>query len=273
MNDSTPLLTRRDQSIEKTSPLKTNTSRSPNYKEERTLAKQITREILYDGSSKTLYQTDRSEFLTMEFKGGTAEVKKKGKTKSLASIKNEMSSYLFEYLEGFHIPTHFVNPLSETEMTIKRLEIIPIIVRVFNIALGSIPKRFGVKEGTPLTFPIIEHFYKNEDLGFPWLNEFHVYAFNLATPDEFRLLNRLASKVNAVLRALCERRDLILASASLEFGRYKGQILLGDELSPSTCVFWDKLNKTKAGRDTYRTDRPNAEEALTELSNLIQRKG
>lgn len=273
MNNSTPLLTRRDRSVKIRIRETAKTTSLPPQKHESTLAKQTTREILYDGSNKSLYQTDRPEFLIMEFKGSTLDVKKKTRSKSLSAIRNDISSYLFEYIEGFHIPTHFVKQISEIEMMVKRMEIIPITVKVFNVATGTLTKRFSIKEGTNLTFPVIEHFYKKKDLGTPWLNEFHVYAFNLATPDEFRLLNRLASKVNAVLRALCERRDLILASLSLEFGRCKGQILLGDELSPSTCLFWDKLNTRKAGRETYRIDRPNAEEALMELNNLIQRKG
>lgn len=266
------MLTRREQSIEKILPLKPSTGRLPNYKENPPLAKQATREILHDGHSKTLYRTERPDVLIMEFKNGGSEVKKKEKT-NLAAIKNDISSYLFEYLEGFQVSTHFLKQSSEREMTVKRLEIIPITVKIFNVAHGSIPKRFGVKEGAPLTFPIIEHYYKNDGAGFPWLNEFHAYAFTLATPDEFRIVNRLASKVNAVLRSLCERRNLILALTSLEFGRYKGRILLGDELSPATCVFWDKRNQTKAGRDSYHADRPNADEALTELSNLLQHKG
>lgn len=239
---------------------------------EEILLKQTTHELLYEGSGKNLYQTDRPEYLIQEFKGGTTDGRKKGKTKGTGALKNEISSYLFEYLEGFHIPTHFVKQISDTEMMVKRLEIIPIIVKVFNVATGNLAKRFGVKEGTTLTFPIIEHFYKNDELGNPWLNEFHIYAFNLATPEEFRLLNRLASKVNAVLRALAERRSLILASVALEFGRHKGQILLGDELTPATCMFWDRLDSGKANRDAFRLDRPDAEEILTELRNRIQRK-
>lgn len=256
--------------------LQTFTSSTKNWhvelKQEEPLPKP-TRELLYEGSSKNLYQTDRPEFLIQEFKNDSAEGKKKGKTKGVGTLKNEISSYLFEYLEGFQIPTHFVKQLSETEMMVKRLEIIPVVVKVFNVATGYLAKRFAVKEGTNLTLPVVEHFYKNEELGNPWLNEFHVYAFSLATPDELKILNRLASKVNAVLRALCDRRDLILASITLEFGRHKGQIVLGDEVSPATCLFWNKSGSSKLDRDAFRLDRPNAEELLIELRNRIQRKG
>jgi phosphoribosylaminoimidazole-succinocarboxamide synthase len=239
---------------------------------ENTLTK-LTRSLLYEGSEKILYQTDRTEFLVMEFKSGTGAGRKRGKTKSMGAIRNDISSYLFEYIEGFQVNTHFVKQTSDVKMNVKRLDMIPIIVKIYNVSTGSIAKRFDVKEGTVLTFPIVEYAYRNRNLDLPWLNETHVAAFNLATPDEFRVINRLASKVNAVLRALCERRDLILATVSLEFGRHSGQILLGDELSPSTCLFWDKLYKTKADREKYRIDSTDAEETLAELSNIIRHKG
>jgi len=212
------------------------------------------------------------DFLIMEFKGGT-DGRKKSSAKSPSTLRNEISSYLFEYLEGFQVDTHFVKKLSDVEMMVKRLRMYPIVVKVFNVATGSLGKRLELKEGSTLTFPILECVYKNRDLGFPWINESHAAALNIATTDEFRALNRLASKINAILRALCERRDLILAAISLEFGRHKGQILLGDELSPSTCLFWDKSARTKAEREKYRMNTPNAEEALKELSSILQRKG
>jgi phosphoribosylaminoimidazole-succinocarboxamide synthase len=243
----------------------------PPQKYEITLAKQ-TRVPIHEGAEKILYQSDNPDFLIMEFKGGT-DGRKKSSAKSPSTLRNEISSYLFEYLEGFQVDTHFVKKLSDVEMMVKRLRMYPIVVKVFNVATGSLGKRLELKEGSTLTFPILECVYKNRDLGFPWINESHAAALNIATTDEFRALNRLASKINAILRALCERRDLILAAISLEFGRHKGQILLGDELSPSTCLFWDKSARTKAEREKYRMNTPNAEEALKELSSILQRKG
>lgn len=238
----------------------------PPQKYNNIVAKQ-TRVRVYEGADKILYQTDNPDFLIMEFKAGA------GRKKSQAALRNEISSYLFEYLEGFQVNTHFAKKVSDTEMQVRKLHMFPIIVKVFNIATGSLAKRFDTKDGTALSFPVIECVYKNRDLGFPWINESHVAALNLATPDEFRAMTRLASKVNAILRALCERRDLILAALSLEFGRHKGQILLGDELTPSTCLVWDKSAKTRADREKYRMENPNIEENLKELNTILQRKG
>lgn len=244
---------------------------APPQKYEITLAKQ-TRVPVYEGAEKILYQGDNPDFLIMEFKGGT-DGRKKSSAKNPGALRNEISSYLFEYLEGFQVNTHFVKKLSDAEMVVKRLTMFPILVKVFNVATGSLGKRLDLKEGSTLTFPILECVYKNRELGFPWVNESHAAALNITSADEFRTLTRLASKINAVLRALCERRDLILAAISLEFGRHKGQILLGDELSPSTCLFWDKSSKTKSEREKYRMNTPNAEEALKELNTILQRKG
>jgi phosphoribosylaminoimidazole-succinocarboxamide synthase len=228
-----------------------------------------THQLLYEGSSKNLYLIERPEHIVQEFKLSPSDAKRKTKFKNVGVVRNEISSYLFEYLEGFHIPTHFIRRISNTEMVVKRLEIVPVVAKVYNVATGHLAKRFEVKEGTSLAFPIIEHYYKNDEMGNPWLNEFHIYSFNMATPEEFRLINRLASKVNAVLRALCDRRDLLLATITLEFGRHKGQILVGDEISPATCQFWNRVNASKLDRDAFRIDRPNAEEMLTELSARI----
>lgn len=230
-------------------------------------------EILYDGTGKKLFQIDRPDLLIQEFKNPDApDGKKPFKGKGVGALKNEISCYLFEYLEGFHIPTHFVKQISDTQMLVKRLEMLPIVLRIYNVATGELAKRFDLKEETKLSFPIIEHIYKNAEVGNPWINEFHVGTFNLATPEELKLLNRLGSKVNAVLRALCERRNLLPASLYLEFGRHKGQIVLGDEISPETVSFWDTTNKQKPQRDQFSASRPDAEEVLGQLLNRLQGK-
>jgi phosphoribosylaminoimidazole-succinocarboxamide synthase len=175
------------------------------------LAKQDKRELLFEGKTKKFYSTDTPEFLVQEF---TDEVTafdgtKRGKLKKKGELHNEISAYLFEYLESYHVPTHFVRKLTPTEMLVKRLEMIPVEVVVRNIATGNFCKRFGVKEGETLRYPIVEHYYKNEDLDNPLVNEYHLYAFGLATPEEVKTMNRMASKINVVLRSFFERRKLI----------------------------------------------------------------
>ena len=228
------------------------------------------RALLYEGRVKNLYHSDKPEMIIQEFKSnGIIEGRKRTAAQQLAALKNEISSYLFEYLEGFHLPTHFVSKISETEMMVKRLAMIPLVVKIYNMGGGSLTKRLGLKEWEPLEFPIIEHYYRSDDTSISWVNEYHAYALGLTTPEEFKQINRLASKINAVLRGLCDRRQLMLADFQLEFGRCEGQIVVGDELSPSTCHFVDTTEENKNDRDRFIAEREGAEEMFAVLRDRL----
>lgn len=204
------------------------------------------RELIYEGRAKKLYQTERPELIVQEFSDNAdlLEGKKKAKVKNKGALNNQISSYLFEYLEGYHIPTHFVRQLSDCEMLVKRLEVIPFEVVVRNTASGSLSASYGMKDGVDLPHAILEHYLKSDHLPPTLLNEYHVLAMGLATPEELKLINRMTSKTNVVLKSFFERRNLKLVDLTLEFGRHNGQILLGDEISPDTCRLWDtKTNK------------------------------
>jgi phosphoribosylaminoimidazole-succinocarboxamide synthase len=230
-------------------------------------------ELVYEGQEKKLTQADTTDFFIQEFKFiGIEDAKKRTRTKNLSVLRNEISCYLFEYLEGFHIPTHFVRKVSDAEMMVKRLELLPLVIRIFNIATAMFEKRFGMKQGSPLEFPVIEHYYNSVEHDTSWLNEHHIYAFGILTPEEFKQLNRLSSKINAVLRALCDRRQLMLASIQLKFGRFKDQLTLGDELSPLTCHFYDLAADNEHARDRFLWEQDNADETLAELRNRLQLK-
>jgi phosphoribosylaminoimidazole-succinocarboxamide synthase len=228
-------------------------------------------ELICERHGKHLYHSEKPEFAIQEFAAnGTEEGKKRSRPKEIDGLRNEISAYLFEYLDGFHIPTHFVNLLSETQMLVRRMEIIPIVTKIYNTGSSALAKRFGMKEALKIEFPIIEHYYWNNDRAVSWVNEHHAYAFGLATAEEFKQMNRTASKVNAVLRGLCDRRQLMLADLQLEFGRSKGQIVLGDELSPSTCHFVDLAVEDRNGRDRFLPDQENAVLAYAELRDRLK---
>jgi phosphoribosylaminoimidazole-succinocarboxamide synthase len=233
--------------------------------------KQNVREQLFERQGKIVYQlTDKPDVFVVEFisNGGNGQVKPTS-TPDLNTLRNEISSYLFEYVDGFHIPTHFVTKAAPREMMVRRTEIVPISVRVYNSGNGVLSKRFGVKENGSLEFPIIEHYYQNGLRTGAWVNEFHVYALGIATPEEFKQINRIASKVNAVLRGLCDRRQLAVTELQLEFGRAKGQILLCDELSPLTCQFIDLTIDDRAKRNRFCVDGENAVANITELYHRL----
>src|SRR5258708_16951093 len=177
-------------------------------------------ELICERNGKHLYQTDSPDLAIQEFStNGNDEGKKRSKSRELDALRNEISAYLFEYLEGFHIPTHFVSMLSDIRMLVRRTETIPLEVRIYNYSGAALTKRFGMKEGVKLDFPVIEHYYWNSSQTPSWINEYHVYAFGITTAEEFKQVNRTAAKINAVLRGLCDRRQLLLADLRLEFGR------------------------------------------------------
>jgi phosphoribosylaminoimidazole-succinocarboxamide synthase len=190
----------------------------------------------------------------------------------LCALRNTISSYLFEYLHGFHIPTHFISKLSETEMSIKNAEAIALIFKIYNTANGQLTKRFNLKEGVNIEFPIIEHYFNLNNRNSSWVNEYHIYGLGISTPEEFKQMNRLATKVNAVLRGLCDRRNLNLSEVNLTFGRFKGQMLLCGELSPLTCHFLDASHDQKNKRDRFTLGQVNTQEALMELADRLMVK-
>jgi phosphoribosylaminoimidazole-succinocarboxamide synthase len=201
---------------------------------------------------------------------GTEPIKKP-QNSATATLANEISSYLFKYLAGFRIPTHFMEKASSSDMLGKQLTMIPLQIRIHNVASGEFSRRYGVKEGTELTVPVIEHYYKNSDLDSPLVNEFHIYSLGLASPDQLRTMNRLASKTNVVLKSFFERRELKLLTANLEFGVAGNQITISDEISPRTCRFADLQNKDRGGKDIFSGGDEEALEICTEVRNRIYR--
>lgn len=231
------------------------------------------RELIGERLGKKLYLTEKSDLIIQEFvSNGADEGKKRSKQWDERVLRNEISSYLFEYLQGFHIPSHFVQRRNDTEMVVKRLTMIPLTVKVFNNAIGTISKRFGFAEGAALEFPVFEHYYHGGGRAPSWVNESHIFALDIATPEELRQMNRIAAKANAVLRGLCNRRQLALTHLQLELGRYRGQILLGDELSSVNCHFWDLDTDDKQRRDRFLPEQDQSGEAMSELSDRLQVK-
>ena len=229
------------------------------------------KEMLHEGKAKKVWSTEDPQLIIQEFKDDATafDGKKKGQIKNKGIINNEISSYLFNYLENYYVPTHFVKKLNDRQMLCKKLDIIPIEVVMRNIAAGSLCKRYNVEEGKVLDTPVIELYLKNDDLHDPLMNEYHAYAFGLATPEEIRTIVRSATKINAVLRSFFERRNLKLVDFKLEFGRHKKQILLGDEISPDTCRFWDVISDEKLDKDRFRLDLGKVEEAYEEVKSRI----
>lgn len=226
---------------------------------------------IYEGKAKILYETDNPDLVIQYFKDeATAfNAQKRGIIEHKGVYNNRISSVLFEVLTQQGVRTHFVEQLSDREMLVKRLEIIKIEVVVRNISAGSLSKRLGLEEGRRLREPVLEFFYKDDSLGDPMINEDHVRLLDLATPQEVRAIRKRALLVNDRLRDFLDKRNLILVDFKLEFGRHRGQLLLGDEITPDGCRLWDKGTLEKMDKDRFRRDLGKVEEAYQEVYRRI----
>lgn len=228
-------------------------------------------EKLYEGKAKVLYSTEDPGLLIQYFKDEATALdgKKKGIIHEKGILNNKISSRIFRMLEDNGIRTHFVDMPSDREMLVKRLKIIPIEVVVRNIAAGSLAKRMGIDEGTPLKHTILELYYKSDPLGDPMINEYHIKAFGLAEVSQLRQIDTTALRVNRILSEFFDQRGIILVDFKLEFGIYNDEVLLGDEVTPDGCRLWDKVTSEKLDKDRFRRDLGKVEEAYQEVLRKV----
>lgn len=200
---------------------------------------------IHEEPGKKIYSTDESEQLIQEFNDDAFDGKNKVTIKGKGAISNQLATFLFEYLSGFNVPTHFLKKLSNQEMLIRSLDMIPIEVRMRNIAYGSLCKDYGIKKGTELSCPVREFYLKDDSRHNPMINESHIIALNVASADDLKIIERMASKTNAVLKSFFLRRQIKLVDLKLEFGRYKNKIMLGSEISLDNCQLLGISNETE----------------------------
>ena len=176
---------------------------------------------------------------------------------------------MFKLLEEKGIPTDFVEELNDRDTVLKKVEIVPLEVIVRNKAAGSLSKRLGLPEGTPMKTPVLEFCYKNDELGDPMVNEYHILAAGFATKEEIDTISKYALKINEIMIDFFKECKVDLIDFKIEFGRYKGEILLADEISPDTCRFWDMDTQEKLDKDRFRRDMGGVEEAYAEMMKRI----
>ncbi|NTW62553.1 MAG: phosphoribosylaminoimidazolesuccinocarboxamide synthase [Chlorobiaceae bacterium] len=227
--------------------------------------------LLHEGKAKKVFLTDQSDLVIQEFKDDATAFnnKKKGTIADKGVVNNAISCRLFTLLEEQGIRTHLVEKLSDRDMLCKRLDIIKVEVVVRNIAAGSLVKRYGFKEGFVLQQPIVEFYLKDDDLDDPLMNDAHAVALGVATAEELVILKSRAEAINLVLRQFFADRKLKLVDFKLEFGRHKNEILLGDEISPDTCRFWDLDTNEKMDKDRFRFDMGGVENAYSEVQKRV----
>jgi len=231
-------------------------------------------EQLYEGKAKRVYRTTDPGLYLVDFKDDATAFNgaKKGTIRNKGVLNNRISAVFFKLLEEKGIPTHFVELVSDREMLVKPLNIILVEVIVRNIAAGSLAKRLGLPEGTTLSRPVLEFYYKDDKLGDPMINDYHIRALDLATPEQVDKMKDIALRVNEILLDYLSDKKIDLVDFKLEFGIHNGEVVLGDEISPDTCRFWDKDTREKLDKDRFRRDLGSVEEAYAEVFRRLTGK-
>ncbi|MGI6716119.1 MAG: phosphoribosylaminoimidazolesuccinocarboxamide synthase [Eubacteriales bacterium] len=228
--------------------------------------------LLYEGKAKKVFETENDDLLIVSYKDDATAFNglKKGTITGKGEINNQVTNFLMAELEKEGVPTHFVKELSSRETVVKRVKIIPLEVIVRNIAAGSLSKRLGLEEGTVLSTPVLEFCYKDDALGDPMVNDYHIMALNIATREELDVIAGYALKVNEFLKKRFDGVSITLVDFKIEFGKTNdGKIVLADEISPDTCRFWDKATGSKLDKDRFRRDLGNVEEAYVEIRKRL----
>ena len=224
---------------------------------------------IYEGKAKTIFSGPKENTLIQYFKDDvTAFNAKKFKVlKGKGEINNLISEYLMQLLSNNQIPNHFIKKISNREQLIHQCKIIPLEVVVRNIAAGSICKRLGIKEGKIFKDPIIEFYYKNDELNDPIVNNSHIISFGWSDKEELFKINQISLKVNKILKKKFEEISISLIDFKLEFGRKTSDdsLLVADEISPDSCRLCDLNNKEKFDKDIFRYDKGNLVEAYKKL--------
>lgn len=230
-------------------------------------------ELLYEGKAKQIFATDDPGVVIMSYKdeatafdgGKRAIIKDKG------MINKRISCLLYRLLESHGIKTHMVEEIDERQVLVKRMDMIPLEVVVRNRVAGSLAQRLGREEGQVLPAPIIELYYKDDDLHDPMVNDYYARVLGWATSEQLAAMYAQALRINHILAELFDSAGIILADFKLEFGVFQDEILLGDEISPDSCRLWDKISLEKLDKDRFRRNLGGEEEAYREVAGRLEK--
>ena len=229
-------------------------------------------ELLYEGKAKKVFKTDRPDVYLVSYKDDATAGNgaKRGTIRGKGVVNNLVTNHLMRFLESKGIPTHLVEEVSDTDTLVKKVQIIPLEVIVRNVAAGSLAKRLGMEEGTKLNTTVLEYCYKDDALGDPMVNEYHIAALGVATPEELRQIADFSMKIDKELGEYLKTAGIELIDFKLEFGRdVDGNVILADEISPDTCRFWDVKTHAHLDKDLFRRDLGGEEEAYREVLHRL----
>lgn len=227
---------------------------------------------MYEGKAKKVFATEDENLCIVSYKDDATANNglKKGTIMGKGVINNRVTNHLMKLVESKGVPTHLVEEINDRETIVKKVSIVPLEVIVRNIAAGSLAKRLGLEEGTKLNRTVLEYCYKDDDLGDPMVNEYHILAMEYASKEELDLIAKYALQVNDILTEYLKEVNIELIDFKLEFGRLSdGTIVLADEISPDTCRFWDSVTKEKLDKDRFRRDMGGVEDAYNEVMKRL----
>ncbi len=229
------------------------------------------KDLLYEGKAKKVFTTDNEDVLMVSYKDDATAFngEKKGTIVGKGIVNNRMANYIFKKLEENGIPTHLVEEINDRETFVKKVDIVPLEVIVRNVAAGSFAKKLGIEEGKKLIEPTLEFSYKDDALGDPMINDYYAIAIGAATREEIDRITELVFKINEFLVGYFKSVNIDLIDFKVEFGRYHGEIILADEISPDTCRFWDSATGDKLDKDRFRRDLGGVEDAYAEVFKRI----
>ncbi len=228
-------------------------------------------ELLYEGKAKKVWTTSDPDRVEMEFKDDATAFngQKRGTILDKGVVNAKLTTVLFTVLERAGVPTHLVRQLDDRRLLVDRLDMLALEMVVRNVVAGSLAQRTGLQEGTRLTTPIVETYYKSDALGDPLLNDEHVAMLELASPERLADLKQRARTVNRVLSAFFAQLGILLVDFKLEFGMRRGEVVLGDEITPDTCRLWDAQTQVRLDKDRFRRDLGQVEEAYQEVLRRV----
>ncbi len=231
----------------------------------------MSKKKIYEGKTKKLYETDNENELVIEFKNDVP-YSDEGKVftfRNKGAINNLTSCHLFRFLASYHIATHFIKELSNKEMLVKKMKMIPLQVVTRNIASGNLVKRYGLEDGKELECPVIEYYLKSVQVEDPLINKDHIVAFGHASSEELKEIHRTASKINVILKDFFRRRKLEVVDFKLEFGRLGDKIVVGDELSFENFTFWDVETGKKLGVEYLIENKEELANSYQKVNELV----
>jgi len=232
---------------------------------------------LYEGKAKIIYETNEKDLVIQHFKDDATAFNalKKANIEGKGVLNNRISEHLLNSLSQCGIQNHLIKRLNMREQLIRQVQIVPIEFIVRNIATGSLTKRLGIAEGTTLNRPLLEYYFKNDELGDPLISKEHIYEFEWASEEEIKIIDQMSLRINDILQGIFRGVGIKLVDFKIEYGRVwnkdkdVNEIILADEISPDTCRLWDIKTEKKLDKDRFRKDLGNIIEAYQEVARRL----